>query len=203
LPEQRVALENDYAKASELGANLLSSSRGAAKEAEESLQIRVAARTASITTVVVAGAIGLQTILRKMAEWIGADPEKVIVKPNMDFVPDKFQPKELLDFMAAKNADAPLSLESIHQWLIEKGVTELTLEEELKKIEEEETKLNEMRENEESDEMVEMRTLMLDQLRGQNAGTQNPNKPNPEDGNPQDKGKAQGRQNPASGNEDN
>lgn len=174
LPEQRTALENDYNKASELGANLLSSSRGAAKEAEESLQIRVAARTASITTVVVSGAIGLQTILRKIAEWIGADPEKVVVKPNMDFVPDKFQPKELLDFMGAKNADAPLSLESIHKWLIEKGVTELTFEEELKKIEEEETKLNEMRGSEESEEMIEMRTLMMDNLRNQNANQNQP-----------------------------
>lgn len=201
LPEQRVALENDYNKASELGANLLSSSRGAAKEAEESLQIRVAARTASITTVVVAGAVGLQTLLRKMAEWIGADPEKVVVKPNMDFVPDKFNPKELLDFMAAKNSDAPLSLESIHKWLVEKGVTEMTLEEELKKIEEEETKLNEMRGTDEDEETIEMRTLMLDQLRRQSAGTQN--EPNPEDGNPQDQGPTQGRQNPASRQEDN
>jgi len=174
LPEQRTALENDYNKASELGANLLSSSRGAAKEAEESLQIRVAARTASITTIVVAGAVGLQTLLRKMAVWIGADPEQVVVKPNMDFVPDKFNPKELLDFMAAKNSDAPLSLQSIHNWLVEKGVTELTLEEELKRIEEEETKLNEMRGTDEDEETIEMRTLMLDQLRRQQAGTPNP-----------------------------
>ena len=197
LPEQRTALENDYTKASELGANLLSSSRGAAKEAEESLQIRVAARTASITTVVVSGAIGLQTILRKIAEWIGADPEKVVVKPNMDFVPDKFQPKELLDFMSAKNADAPLSLESIHSWLVEKGVTELTFEEELKKIEEEETKLAEMRGPEESEEMIEMRTLMMDQLRNQGPN-QNVNQPN---GPPQIT-QGQGNQNPA-GNQDN
>jgi hypothetical protein len=144
LSEQRTALENDYNKASELGANLLSSSKGAQKEAEETLQIRVAARTASITTVVVAGAIGLQTILRKIAEWIGANPLEVVVTPNMDFVPDTFAPKELLDFMAAKNADAPLSLESIHRWLKEKGITELTFEEELQKIEQEESQLIEM-----------------------------------------------------------
>jgi hypothetical protein len=196
LPEQRTALENDYTKASELGANLLSSSRGAAKEAEETLQIRVAARTASITTVVVAGAIGLQTILRQIARWIGADPEKVVVKPNMDFVPDKFQPKELLDFMAAKNSDAPIALESIHSWLVEKGLTELTFEEELKKIEEEETKLNEMRGEEESEEMIEMRTLMLQNLRGQ---TQDPNQPN---GPPQIT-QRQGNKNISSGNQGN
>lgn len=173
LPEQRTALENDYNKASELGANLLSSSRGAAKEAEETLQIRVAARTASITTVVVAGAVGLQTSLRQIAVWMGLDPMKVVVQPNMDFVPDKFKPKELLDFMAAKNADAPFSMESIHNWGREKGITELTFEEELKKMEEEETKLNEMRGQNEDDETTEMRTLMLDQLRRQQPANTN------------------------------
>lgn len=193
LPEQRTALENDYQKASELGANLLSSSRGAAKEAEETLQIRVAARTASITTVVVAGAIGLQTALRQIAVWMGLDPLKVIVQPNMDFVPDKFKPKELLDFMAAKNADAPFSLESIHNWGREKGITELTFEEEKKKMEQEETDMAEMRGNNETDEQIEMRELMLNQLRREQpagnapAGNQPPgnrppgNRPPPEE----------------------
>jgi hypothetical protein len=175
LPEQRTALENDYNKASELGANLLSSSRGAAKEAEETLQIRVAARTASITTVVVAGAVGLQTLLRKMAKWMGLDPMTVIVTPNMDFIPDRFNPKELLDFMAAKNADAPFALESIHNWGREKGITELTFDEEMTKIEEEQKQLDDMRGTEEDDETIEMRTLMLDQLRRQ--GQANSNQP--------------------------
>lgn len=164
LPEQRTALENDYNKASELGANLLSSSKGAQKEAEQTLQIRVAARTASITTVVVAGAVGLQTVLRKIAEWMGLDPMKVVVTPNMDFVPDKFSPKELVEWMAAKNADAPFSLESIHNWGREKGITQLTFDEEMKKIEEENEMIAE-NEPEEDPATVEMRELMLQQLR--------------------------------------
>lgn len=185
LPEQRTALENDYRKASELGANLLSSSSGSQKEAEETLQIRVAARTASITTVVVSGAVGLQTVLRQIASWMGQDPMKVIVTPNMDFVPDKFNPKELVDFMAAKNADAPLSLESIHRWLKEKGVTDKEFKEELKAIQKEKELIDDMQ-PEEDPETKEMRELMLKQLRGQ---TNDPNDPNAQgqgqNGNPQ------------------
>lgn len=138
LKEQKEALLNDRSHASELGANLLASAGGTAQEAQETLRIRVAARTASITTVVRAGAEGLQSILRIIASWKNADPEAVIVKPNMDFIGDIFEPKQLLDLMAAKNMGAPLSRESIHKWLQDKDVTAMTLEEELALIEEEE-----------------------------------------------------------------
>lgn len=141
LSEQREALQNDRRQASELGANLLTST-GAQKEAQESLQIRVAARTASITSVVKAGAQGLQTVLRVIAVWMNLDPKKVTVTPNMDFVPDQFVPKDLVDFMTAKGQDAPIALESVHRWLVEKGVTEMTFEEEMKTIEEETEKFN-------------------------------------------------------------
>ena len=179
LTEQREALENDRGQASELGANLLSSSKGAAKEAEETLKIRVAARTASITTIVKAGAEGLQTILRKIAEWMNLNPEDVTVTPNMDFVPDVFVPKDLLDFMAAKNAGAPFSLESIHNWGREQGITEMEFEEEMKKIEEEDSQ---QEDNEDPEEQA-ARELMLQQFR---ESQQNPQDPENPDSDPED-----------------
>ena len=138
LKEQREALQNDRNRAAELGANLLSSSKGGGKEAEETLKIRVQARTASVMTVVKAGGEGLQTALRHIATWKGLNPEDVIVTPNMDFIQDSFTPSDLVDFMTAKNMGGPISLESIHKWLQDKDVTTLTLEEELALIEEEE-----------------------------------------------------------------
>jgi hypothetical protein len=125
-------------RAGELGANLLSSSKGAGKEAEETLRIRVAARTASILTVVKAGAEGLQAVLRIIAVWRGLKPEDVVVTPNMDFVGDKFSPKDLVDFMTAKNMGAPVSRQTIHDWMADKDVTAKTLEEELTLMEDEE-----------------------------------------------------------------
>lgn len=165
LTEQREALDNDRNHASELGANLLASSKGAQKEAEETLKIRVAARTASITSIVQAGAEGLQTILRKIAVWIGADENKVKVIPNMDFVPDVFLPKELMDFTAAKNSGAPIAWKSIHGWMVRKGVTELDFKGELKEIGKEEPFGPEP---EEDPEEVAARTLMMENFRTQN-----------------------------------
>ena len=174
LSEQREALENDYSNASELGANLLSSSKGAQKEAEATLQIRVAARTASILTIVNAGAQGLQTILREIAVWMGLDPKQVTVTPNTDFVPDEFTPKDLLDFIAAKNAGAQISFETIHDWLREKGVTDIDFKEELKKIEKEGLLMEPEPEPDPVED--EMKNLMLEELRGRAAvATPNPN----------------------------
>ncbi len=175
LSEQRESLENDYNNASELGANLLSSSKGAQKEAEATLQIRVAARTASILTIVNAGAQGLQTILREIAVWMGLDPKQVTVTPNTDFVPDEFTPKDLLDFIAAKNAGAQISFETIHDWLREKGVTDITFKEELKKIEKEGLLMEPEPEPDPVED--EMKNLMLEELRGR-AAVANPNNPN-------------------------
>lgn len=138
LAEQRQAIENDRNRASELGANLLSSSKAGSKEAEETLKIRVAARTATLITVVKAGAEGLQQALRIAAVWKGADPEEVIVTPNMDFVEDSFAPSDLVDMMTAKRLGAPIALQSVHAWMKDKDVTALEFDEELRLIDEEE-----------------------------------------------------------------
>lgn len=138
LPEQRLALENDRSRASELGANLLSSMQGGGKEAMESLKIRVAARTATIMTVVKAGAEGLQAALRICAEWRGMDPLEVVVTPNVDFVEDSFVPSDVVELMNAKRLGAPISMQTVHRFMKDKDLTTLDFEEELKLIEEEE-----------------------------------------------------------------
>ena len=137
IPEQRSALENDYNRAMQKGGQLMDSvSRE--RESGEALTIRVAARTATLNQIALTGAFGLQHSLRQIARWIGANPEEVVVTPNLDFVDDAFKPDDLVKLITAKNSGAPISLETIHVWLQNKDVTDLDFEDEVAKIEEEE-----------------------------------------------------------------
>jgi len=137
IPEQRTSLENDYNRAMQKGGQLMDSvSRE--RESGDALKIRVAARTATLNQIALTGAYGLQQSLRQIAKWIGANPEEVVVTPNLDFVDDSFTPDDLVKMVTAKNSGAPLSYETIHLWLQNKDVTELDFDEEIAKIEEEE-----------------------------------------------------------------
>ena len=135
LSEQRSSLADDYTRAGEEGIKLLSSGAGA--EAAETLRIRVAGRTATLQTIAMTSAVGLETALRMAAVWVGADPEEVKVEPNLDFITETQDPADLVQFATAKKSKVPLSWKSIHNWLRQKDFTELTFEEELEAIEEE------------------------------------------------------------------
>jgi hypothetical protein len=198
LPEQRQSLENDRNRASELGANLLSSSKGGGKEAEETLRIRVAARTASILTVIKAGAEGLENALKFMARWRGLDEAQVVVTPNADFIGDQFAPKDLVDLMTAKTLGAPLSRESVHRWMSEKDVTNFDLEEELEKIESEEPMKGQPDPEAEAAAKAEDREFQLAML---NAGGQGPGGPGPGQEGP-GPGQGQGGPGPGTGEPD-
>ena len=135
LSEQRTSLEDDYRRAGEEGIKLLSSGAGA--EAAETLRIRVAARTATLQTIAMTSATGLETALRQCAVWVGADPDEVKVEANLDFITEDQDPAQLVQFAAAKSKKVPLSWKSVHNWMRQKDYTELTFEEELEAIDEE------------------------------------------------------------------
>ena len=135
LPEQRTSLEDDYQRAGEEGIKLLSS--GASAEAAETLRIRVAGRTATLQTIAMTAATGLETALRQAAIWVGANPDDVKVEPNLDFITEDQDPKDLLAFAQAKKSGTPLSWKSVHNWLRQKDFTEFTFDEELDQIAEE------------------------------------------------------------------
>ena len=130
LVEMRAALENDRSAATQQGGQLLDSvSRQ--RESGEALRVRVAARTATLNQIALAGAYGLEQILKIAAEWVGANPEEVKVEPNLDFVDDTIGGKEVVEIMTAKTLGAPLSLESVHRLMQDKGLTEMSFEDEL------------------------------------------------------------------------
>lgn len=133
LAEMRSALENDRKEAADIGGKLLDTTGGGV-ESGEALRIRVSARTASLNQIARAGAEGLQSILRIMARWIGANPEEVIVEPNLDFAADELESSTLEGWMKAKMLGLPLSKQSIHEKMQEKDMTSLSFEEEMQLI---------------------------------------------------------------------
>lgn len=137
LVEMREALENDYRRALQKAGQMLDTASRQA-ESGDALRIRVSARTATLTQIAITGAYGLEQCLRKIAAWMGANPEQVKVTPNLDFVDDVIEGRTLVEYMTAKSMGIPWSLRSIHERLQERGLTNKTWDEEVVEIEGEE-----------------------------------------------------------------
>lgn len=136
LTEQRTALENLSKSAEQMSAQLINAPGGNA-ESGDALQIRVAAQTATLPQIAAASAAGLEKMLKILATWMGADPDQVEVIPNLEFSDVKIDGQLLVYLMQARGLGAPISLETIHTWMVENKITSMTLEEELDAIESE------------------------------------------------------------------
>jgi len=134
LEEQRQALENDKKEAAYFGGRLLDTT-SRQKEAGDTLRVRVKATTSTLNKIAVTGAAGLELLLKKAAIWVGADPGAVKVSPNLDFADDLMPGTELFSYTQAKALGAPISEESLHKLMQDRGLTEKTYEEELTAIE--------------------------------------------------------------------
>lgn len=130
LTEQRLTLEDDYRNASSEGSRLLENTAAQA-ESGEALKVRIAAKTTTLTTVALTAASGLEQALRQMAIWIGANPDEVMVKPNLDFTQDHLAAQDVLNLQQAQNEGLPISAHSIHEKLRDRDYTELTFDEEI------------------------------------------------------------------------
>ena len=130
LAEQRMSLENDYKRA-EMKAGQLISSTGSRKESGLALRIRLAAQTATLNQIAMSAAAGLEAILKIAAKWIGANPDEVKVIPNMEFADFELNGDELLKLTQAAQQGAPISMETIHALMTDRGITKLSFEQEL------------------------------------------------------------------------
>ncbi|UYW33638.1 DUF4055 domain-containing protein [Methylorubrum extorquens] len=130
----RKAIEDDKRAAAEMGAQIIGDRNGGA-ESGDALEIRVAARTASLTSVAQAGAQGLERILKLAAQWVGANPDEVKVTPNLDFAGAALTGSDILQITQAKAMGFPLSWESLHEFARRKDFTTRTYEEERDAIE--------------------------------------------------------------------
>jgi hypothetical protein len=133
LPEMRQALENDYKRAARLGLGLLDTA-SRERESGEALKTRVQASTASLTQIAIAGAQALERSLKITARWMNANPDEVSVAPNLEFAKDTFDPKELTELLSAKSMGAPLSLQTIHELLRGKDITNKDFDTEISEI---------------------------------------------------------------------
>ena len=139
LSEQREALQNDRRHATLKSGQLI---EGKSKqESGEALSTRLTAQTASLNQLAVTSAKGLETMLKKIAEWIGADPEQVKVKPNMEFGDPNLKVEDLDKLIDARTKGFPISKASLHQLAVERRLTTKTFEEEMEAIAEEDAQM--------------------------------------------------------------
>lgn len=136
LPEMRSGLENDKAQAMNKSGQLVDI-MSREKESGDAMRTRIAAQTATLNQIALSGANALERLLKIAAEWVGADPEEVVVTPNLDFDNNEMSGKDLIELMSAKNMGAPISQQTIHENMANRGLTVYTLDEELELIEEE------------------------------------------------------------------
>jgi hypothetical protein len=137
LSEQRQSLQNDMLLASHKAGHLIDT-RSREKESGDALRTRVSSQTATLTQIALTGAKGLENLLKIVAEWYGANPEEVVVSPNLDFANEGLNSRTLIELMTAKTMGAPISSETIHALMKDRGLTKLSFEEEVEKIEQEE-----------------------------------------------------------------
>lgn len=143
IPEQRKALEADHTDAAARSGQL-TSSESASQESGDALRIRTATKTASLVGIAHTGAAALEEVLRMIAEWMGYDPELVKVTPNVDFSKSVMLGQDFVQIMTAKNLGAPLSYQSVHTWLEDNGMTNLSFEDEMKVMSTEKAKYKDL-----------------------------------------------------------
>lgn len=141
LEEQRLALENDKKRAETKAGQLINSSDEGGKESGVALRTRLAAKTATLNQIALTGAAGLEHALRVIAVWMGQDPLKVVVTPNVEFADFEIGGREFVDLMTARTMGAPISLESIHNLMLERGITDMDFEAEMALIGEEDAQM--------------------------------------------------------------
>lgn len=133
LSEQRQSLDSDYKRAIQKSGQLLDAT-SRAKESGDALRIRVAAQTATLPQIAKTGAAALQKVLRGLAVWYGANPDEVVVTPNLNFTEADLNGKTLVEIMQAKGLGAPIGEESVHEWMQDQGFTKLTYEQEMRRL---------------------------------------------------------------------
>jgi hypothetical protein len=139
LAEQGKALEADRKRAEVRAGQLIPAKNQ--QESGDALKTRVTAQTASLKQIALTSAKGLETELKIIARWMGADPEKVKVQANLEFGDFAIEAGDIVDLMSARTAGAPLSKQSIHNLMVKRGYTTMTYEEEMDLIGEEDAQM--------------------------------------------------------------
>ncbi len=87
-------IQDLFQEAYNLGATLIGSNKSGVESAE-ALKIRQASYGSNLATVVRNCGLGIEKALQMIAVWKGEDPDKVVFKPNMDFIGSKLSSEEI------------------------------------------------------------------------------------------------------------
>lgn len=132
LSEQRSALEADRKRAELQTGKVISDKSNV--ESGEALRVRRGSEVATLTQIALTGARALERCLKIIARLKNADPNLVKVTPNLNFTKVGMQGQELVNLLQARQLGAPLSLESIHQYITDKGITTMEFMAEVEKV---------------------------------------------------------------------
>lgn len=134
LAEQRLALEADR-RAAQVKAGELIQNNGSQMESGQALSTRFNAQTATLNQIATTSAAGLENEMRYIAMWLGADPSKVKVTPNMEFIDFTLDGANFKALIEAKRLGFPMSWKSLHALAADRGLTVLDYITEMAEIE--------------------------------------------------------------------
>lgn len=134
----RIAILDERQNAAQSGARLFNSSENKTAESGDALRIRFAAETATLTSIALASAQGLEKALRHIAIMIGQSPDAVTVKPNLSFIDSTLTPEQAASLVSLWQNGA-IAYETLYENLQrgEIASAERDFEAELKLIDEE------------------------------------------------------------------
>lgn len=105
LEQQAKAIDAALQRAVVFGAQIFGDNRRMA-ESGEALRLRLGNQQSTLKTIAMTSAAGLEKALKNVAVWVGADPEKVKVEPNLDFVDHELSAQEIMAIVAGWQAGA-------------------------------------------------------------------------------------------------
>ncbi|WP_188855413.1 DUF4055 domain-containing protein [Aureimonas glaciei] len=145
IAAHRVAIQDERDNAVAAGARIFDSVQRA-QESGEALRLRYAAQTATLTSIAQSSAAGLEKALRYIAIMTGANPDEVVVKPNLDFLDATMTPQDAAALVTAWQNNA-ISYETLYENLQrgEIASSERTAEEEFAQMQREQFEPDEVR----------------------------------------------------------
>lgn len=143
LSEQRLAIEALVMMAGQKAGQIVDM-RSKQRESGEALKTRLAAQTATLTQIALAGARGLEEILKIAAVWVGANPDEVTVEANLDFSAGDMSAEEMKYMAQVKMLGGLLTFRDQHKYLVDKNFTKFTYEELIEEMKKDRKLLDEL-----------------------------------------------------------
>lgn len=106
IEHHKTAIEDERLAAAAAGARLFDTGGASSQESGDARRMRYAAETATLVSIALTSASGLERALRFVALMMGLDPMTVVVTPNLSFIDSKLTPQEITALVAAWQADA-------------------------------------------------------------------------------------------------